>query len=86
MLSISSVYSDWTPILDRILGDIFGNISPRFLVDFLTSILHPFLDFSFRAICLFYGTFWISGVVLDPFWDPFLTVHLVTIFITFGPD
>ena len=79
-------YLDWTPILDRILGDIFGNISPRFLVDFLTSILHPFLDFSLRAICLFYGTFSISRCLLDPFSDDFLTVHLPMILPTLGLD
>jgi hypothetical protein len=55
------------------------DLCPRFLVPFLRSIFDPFLDFSLRAICLFYGTFWISRCLLDPFSDDFLTVHLVTI-------
>ena len=51
---------------------------------FLRSIFDPFLAFARFAICLFYGAFWISGVVLDPFWDPFLNVHLTAVLTTFG--
>jgi hypothetical protein len=46
--------------------------------------LHPFLDFSLRAICLFQRVSWISGVVLDPFWDPFWDVHLSMILAFLG--
>jgi hypothetical protein len=59
---------------------LFSQISfVGFLLPFLRSIFDPFWDFSLRAICLFYGTFWISRCLLDPFSDDFLTVHLVTI-------
>ena len=50
---------------------------------FLRSIFDPFSDFSLRAICLFYGTFWPTRVVFGPFLDVFWTVLLVTILSTF---
>jgi hypothetical protein len=55
------------------------DLCPRFLVPFLRSIFAPFLVNSQSRICLFYGTFWPTRVVFDPFLDGFLTVHLVTI-------
>jgi hypothetical protein len=60
------------------------DLCPRFLVPFLRSIFDPFSDFSLRAICLFYGTFWISRCLFGPFLDVFLTVHLLMILVAFG--
>ena len=62
------------------MADSFVDFSVRFLVPFLRSIFDPFLDFSLRAICLFYGTFWISRCLFGPFLDGFLTVHFIMIF------
>jgi hypothetical protein len=55
-----------------------------FLLPFLRSIFAPFLANSLRAICLFYGTFSISMVVLDPLLDLFCTVHFIMIFTFVG--
>jgi hypothetical protein len=52
------------------------SLSVDFCTPFLGSIFDPFSDFSLRAICLFYGTFWPTRVVFGPFLDVFWTVHL----------
>ncbi len=73
--------------LIKIVGEFletFGGFLGTFLVPFFGSIFPLFLVNSQSRICLFYGTFWISRVVLDPFWDPFWTVHFIMIFTFVG--
>ena len=69
----------------KIVEEVFGPFLGGILVPFLGSIFAPFLVNSQSRICLFYGTFWISGVVLDPFWDLFWDVHLSMILPPLGP-
>jgi hypothetical protein len=66
------------------LADSFVDFSVHFLVRFLRSIFDPFLVNSQSRICLFQRVSWISGVVLDPFWDLFWDVHLSMIFGILG--
>jgi hypothetical protein len=60
------------------------SLSVDFCTPFLGSIFDPFSDFSLRAICLFYGTFWPTRVVFGPFWDLFWDVHLSMILAFLG--
>jgi hypothetical protein len=65
-------------------GLLAKSFSADFCTPFLGSIFDPFSDFSLRAICWFYGTFWPTRVVFGPFLDVFWTVHFIMIFATLG--
>jgi hypothetical protein len=78
MLSISSVYSDFSSIFGEILTEYSPLILGPVLSTIFGSIFDLFLDSARSVSCLFYCAFSISIAVLAPLLDRFCTVYFIT--------